>query len=59
MNYIWWGLRVYNKKYKDRDVKFQVGKTVNDIMMKSCDSLIDHNYDFELNFNIQDNTCNM
>lgn len=59
MNYIWWGLRVYNKKYKDRDVKLQLGKTVNDIMMKSCDSLIDHNYDFELNFNIQDNTCNM
>lgn len=24
-------------------------------MMKSCDSLIDPNYDFELNFNIQDN----
>lgn len=59
MNYIWWGLRVYNKKYKDQDVKLQLGKTVNDIMMKSCDSLIDHNYDFELNFNIQDNTCNM
>lgn len=52
MNYIWWGLRVYNKKYKDRDVKFQFGKIVNDIMMKSCDSLIDYNYDFELNFNI-------
>lgn len=59
MNYIWWGLRVYNKKYKDRDVKLQLGKPVNDIMMKSCDSLIDHNYDFELNFNIQDNTCIM